>query len=187
MTQSRKMLLEFTPLIVFLVSNWAGGIYWATGLFMAATTVTLLIMYLTTGKIAQVPLISAVLVAVFGGLTIYMHDSTFIKVKVTFVNALFAFLLIIGHFAGRIFIKDVMGDTIKLTDAAWRTLTWRWVVFFLSMAVLNEYVWRNYSEQTWVTFKVFGLMGLTIAFALANTPFMLKNVVETNDNPSVNG
>jgi intracellular septation protein len=185
MSQSRKMLLEFIPLIVFLAANWTYGIYWATGLFMVATIISLLIMYKLTGKVAQVPLISAVLVLIFGGLTIYLHDSTFIKVKVTFVNALFAILLTGGLLAGRIFLKDVMGDSVKLTDAAWRTLTWRWVSYFTGVAMLNEYVWRNFSEEMWVNFKVFGLIGLTIAFALANTPFMLRHMVET-EKPSAN-
>jgi intracellular septation protein len=187
MTQSRKMLLEFAPLLVFLVTNWSAGIYWATGLFMVATVISLTVMYMMTGKIAQVPLISAVLVIFFGGLTIYLQDSTFIKVKVTFVNTLFAVLLVGGLTIGRLFLKDVMGDAVRLSDAAWRTLTWRWVVFFLAVALLNEYVWRSYSEQAWINFKVFGLMGLTFVFAIANTPFMLKNMIETNDKPSANG
>lgn len=191
MSQGRKQLLEFAPLAVFFVTNWKAGIFWATGVFMAVTLAVLLYTYFTTGKVAKVPLASAVLVGVFGGLTLYLQDETFIKVKVTLINVIFAVLLLGGVFFGRFFIKDVMGETVRLPDAAWRSLSLRWGVFFAALAFLNEYVWRNYTTDQWVTFKVFGLMGTTIAFALANAPFMAKYMTDDqppdSEKPSVNG
>ncbi len=191
MSQGRKQLLEFLPVMVFFAVNWKAGIFWATGVFMAVTLVVLAYTYFSTGKVAKVPLATAALVGVFGGLTLYLQDETFIKVKVTLVNFIFSALLLGGVYFGRSFIKDVMGEALALPDAAWRTLSLRWGVFFAGLAILNEYVWRSYSTDQWVTFKVFGLMGLTLVFALANAPFMARHMTRTEsdtpENPSVNG
>jgi intracellular septation protein len=191
MTQGRKQLLEFAPLVIFFGVNWKAGIFWATGVFMAVTLAVLIYTYFKTGKVAKVPLASALLVGVFGGLTLYLQDETFIKVKVTLVNLIFAVLLLGGVYFRRSFIKDVMGEALTLPDAAWRTLSIRWGVFFAALAAANEFVWRHYTTDQWVTFKVFGLMGLTLLFALANAPFMARNMADPEDakgkNPSVNG
>jgi intracellular septation protein len=187
LTQAQKTLLDFGPLLAFFAANWKGGIYWATGIFMAATLVTLLITYLATGKIAKFPLFSAIFVGIFGGLTIYLHNDIFIKVKVTLVNALFGGILLAGLAFGKTFLKDVMGDAMQLPDHAWRTLTIRWSILFFALAVLNEFVWRNFTTDQWVNFKVFGLMGLTLLFALANAPFMARHMQSTDEKPSANG
>jgi intracellular septation protein len=187
LTQGQKTLLDFSPLLAFFVANWAGGIYWATGIFMVATLVTLFITYLATGKIAKFPLFSAIFVGIFGGLTIYLHNDIFIKVKVTLVNALFGGILLAGLAFGKTFLKDVMGEAMQLPDQAWRTLTIRWSILFFALAILNEFVWRNFTTDQWVNFKVFGLMGLTLLFALANAPFMARNMQSTDEKPSANG
>lgn len=191
MSQGRKQLLEFLPLLIFFVVNWKAGIFWATGVFMAASLAVLAHAYLTTGKVAKMPLVTAIIVAVFGGLTLYLHDETFIKVKVTLVNGIFAALLLGGVAFGRHFIKDVMGEALALPDAAWRTLSLRWGVFFGALALVNEAVWRNVTTDQWVTFKVFGLMGLTLVFALANAPFMARHMNDdaaaSAEKPSVDG
>jgi intracellular septation protein len=179
MSQARKQLLEFAPLVVFFAVNWKFGIFWATGIFMVVTLAVLAYTFFTTGKVAKVPLASAMLVGIFGGLTLYLQDETFIKVKVTLVNLIFAVLLLGGLYFKRSFIKDVMGEAIAMPDAAWRTLSLRWGVFFAALALINEYVWRSYTTDQWVTFKVFGLMGLTLAFALANAPFMARHMPDT--------
>jgi intracellular septation protein len=184
MSQARKQFLDFAPLVVFFIANWKAGIFWATGIFMAVSLVVLAYTYFSTGKIAKVPLVSAILVAVFGGLTLYLQDETFIKIKVTLVNGIFCALLLGGLAFGRTFIKDVMGEAIQLPDQAWRTLSLRWGVFFGVMALINEIVWRNFTTDQWVSFKVFGLMGLTLVFALANAPFMAKHMPEDNAKPS---
>jgi intracellular septation protein len=183
MSQGRKMLMDFGPLLAFFIANWKGGIFWGTGVFMAATLATLVYTYFTTGKVAKVPLFSAIFVGVFGALTLYMQDDTFIKVKVTLINCLFGGALLVGLAFGKMFVKDLMGDAVEMTDSAWRTLSLRWGVFFFAMAALNEYVWRSYTTDQWVNFKVFGLMGLTLVFALANAPFMAKHMVEQNSIP----
>jgi intracellular septation protein len=187
MSQTRKQILEFLPLVVFFAVNWKAGIFWATGIFMAVTLAVLAYTFFSTGKVAKVPLFSALLVGVFGGLTLYLHDETFIKVKVTLVNVLFAVLLLGGLFFGRSFIKNVMGEAISLPDEVWRVLSLRWGLFFLALAGLNEIVWRNFTTDQWVTFKVFGLMGLTVLFAVANAPYMARHMADEETKPSVDG
>ncbi|MFO1032641.1 MAG: septation protein A [Hyphomicrobiales bacterium] len=186
MSQGRKQLLDFAPLVLFFIANWKAGIYFATGVFMAASLLVLAYTYVTTGKVAKIPLATAIIVAVFGGLTLYLHDDTFIKVKVTLINAIFAAVLLGGVAFKRNFIRDVMGEAVTLPDAAWRTLSLRWGFFFAALALLNEYVWRSFSTDQWVTFKVFGLMGLTFVFALANAPFMAKHMPDEGNTPPQN-
>jgi len=191
MNQSRKQLLEFAPLIIFFAVNWKAGIFWATGVFMAVTLAVLAYTFFTTGKVAKVPLVGAIFVGVFGGLTLYLQDETFIKMKVTLVNLIFAALLLGGVFFKRHFIKDVMGEALAMPDAAWKTLSIRWGIFFGALAGLNEFVWRNFTTDQWVTFKVFALMGLTLLFAIANAPFMARHMADgpeaKGEKPSVNG
>lgn len=178
MGQGTKLLIEMGPLVAFFIANWKAGIFWGTGIFMAATIVALTASWLLTRKVAMVPLVSAVFVAVFGILTLWLHSDLFIKVKVTLINALFGVVLLGGVAMGRSYLKLVMGEAVKLTEQAWRTLSLRWGLFFLALAVLNEIVWRNFSTDAWVNFKVFGLLPLTLAFALANAPFMSKHMIE---------
>jgi intracellular septation protein len=174
----RKQTLELGPLVVFFLTNWKFGIFYGTAVFMAATAVSLIATYMLTGKIAKFLLASAIFVGVFGGLTLYLHNDIFIKIKVTLANLLFAGALFGGLYFNRLFIKDIMGQAMELPDAIWKTLTLRWGSFFLAMAGLNEFMWRTYSTDTWVTFKAFGLMGLTFVFALANAPLMAKHMKE---------
>ena len=176
--QGAKLLIELGPLVAFFAANWLGGIFWGTGVFMAATAVALAASWMLTGKLAMVPLVSAVFVAIFGALTLWLHSDLFIKVKVTLINALFGAVLLGGAAAGRSYLKLIMGEAVKLQEKAWLTLSIRWGVFFLAMAALNEIVWRNFSTDVWVNFKVFGLLPLTLVFALANTPFMSKHMIE---------
>ena len=176
MSQTRKQILELGPLVVFFLTNWKFGIFYGTAVFMAATAISLIVTYMTTGKIAKFLLASAIFVGVFGGLTLYLQDEFFIKIKVTLANLLFAGALFGGLTFKRLFVKDVMGHAMELPDAVWKTLTLRWGTFFLAMAGLNEFVWRSYSTDTWVTFKAFGLMGLTFVFAIANAPLMAKHM-----------
>ena len=178
MNQGLKLLIEMGPLAAFFIGNWMGGIFFGTGIFMAATVVSLAVSWTMTGKIAMVPLVSAVFVALFGALTLYLQSDLFIKVKVTLINALFGFVLLGGVAFGKSYIKLIMGEAMKLPDQAWRTLSIRWGVFFLGMAVLNEIVWRNFTTDQWVNFKVFGLLPLTLAFALANAPYMARHMSE---------
>ncbi len=178
MGQGTKLVIEMGPLVAFFIANWKAGIFWGTGIFMVATIIALTASWLLTRKIAMVPLVSAIFVAIFGALTLWLHSDLFIKVKVTLINALFGAVLLGGVAFGRSYLKLVMGEAVKLTEAAWRTLSIRWGLFFLFLAVLNEVVWRSVSTDAWVNFKVFGLLPITLVFALANAPFMSKHMIE---------
>jgi intracellular septation protein len=172
-----KFLVEAGPLIAFFAANWLGGIFWATGIFMGATALALAISWGLTRKFAMMPLISAGFVGVFGGLTLWLHDDTFIKVKVTLINALFGCALLGGLLFGQLFMKRVMGEAIRMTDEGWRKLTIRWAMFFFTMAVLNEFIWRTQSGDFWVNFKV-ALLPISIIFALAQAPLMMRYMIE---------
>ena len=178
MSQGLKLVIEMGPLIAFFAGNWFGGIFVGTGVFMVATIIALAVSWSLTRKIAMVPLVSAVFVALFGALTLYLQSDLFIKVKVTLITALFGAVQLGGAAFGKSYLKLVMGEAMKLTEAAWRTLSIRWGVFFFAMAALNEVVWRTFSTDQWVDFKVFGLLPLTLVFAVANAPYMSKHMIE---------
>jgi len=165
--QILKLLVEVGPLIVFFATNARAGIYWGTGTFMVATVISLITSRALFGRIPVMPLVTGVCVLIFGGLTLWLHDDHFIKIKPTIVNALFATALFVGLLAGQSLLKIVFGEVFRLTEEGWRKLTLRWACFFVCLAVLNEIVWRTFSTDTWVSFKVFGIMPLTMAFAVA--------------------
>ncbi len=191
LSQGKKLVLDFMPLVGFFAAYKLGGMYWATGILMALTLITLLAGYLMTGKIAKFPLYSAILVGVLGGATLILQNDTFFKMKPTVANLVFACVLGGGALSGRMFLKDLLGTAVNMPEMAWRNLTWRWVTFFIVLAGLNEFVWRTMAEPTWVNFKVFGLMGLMLLFTLANAPFMAKHMTEEKpspeEKPSANG
>lgn len=187
--QGLKLLVELGPLVAFFLVNWQAGkfladpkhaIFYATGTFMAATVAALIASRYLFGKVAVMPLVTAVFVIVFGGLTLYLQDEQFIKMKPTIVNSIFSGLLFAGLAANRIFLKMVFGDVMRLTEPGWRILTFRWAAFFAFLALLNELVWRFYSTDTWVTFKVFGIMPLTMVFAMAQIGLLKKYEPESS-------
>jgi intracellular septation protein len=165
--QVLKLIVEVGPLAVFFLTNARAGIYWGTGTFMVATLLSLLASRALFGRIAVMPLVSGACVLVFGGLTLWLQDDHFIKMKPTIVNALFASALFIGLMYDQSLLRIVFGEVFRLTEEGWRKLTWRWAFFFVFLAVLNEIVWRSFSTDVWVSFKVFAIMPLTMAFAVA--------------------
>jgi intracellular septation protein len=170
-----KLLVELGPLLVFFITNSHYGIFAGTGAFMAATVVSLAASHALLGRIATMPLVTGFFVLVFGGLTLYLQDDHFIKMKPTIVNGLFAAILFGGLMFGRLFLKTVFGDVMHLTEEGWRILTIRWALFFVVLAILNEFMWRFFSTDTWVAFKVFGIMPLTFVFALAQIGVLKKH------------
>ena len=173
-----KLALEMGPLVVFFLANQKAGIFAATGLFMAAVLLSLIVSYALTRHLPVMPMVTAVVVLVFGGLTLWFHDELFIKLKPTIVNSLFGTVLLGGLWFGRPLLPVVLDTVFQLTDEGWRKLTFRWGLFFFVLAAINEVVWRTQTLDTWVNFKVFGIMPLTVAFALAQTPLILKHEIK---------
>jgi len=165
--QLLKLAVEVGPLLVFFLVNARAGIFWGTGVFMGATLASLIASRILFGRIPVMPLVSGACVIVFGGLTLWLQDDHFIKIKPTIVNALFAGALFFGLLANQPLLRIVFGEVFRLTDEGWRKLTLRWACFFMFLAVLNEIMWRSFSTDTWVNFKVFAVMPLTMAFAVA--------------------
>ena len=176
-----KPITEYGPLAVFFIAYLKWDLLPATGALIAATAVALAISLAVERRVPMMPLITAIIVGVFGGLTLWLQDETFIKMKPTIVEALFALVLFGGLLFGKPLLKPLMGAAWPMDDAGWRKLTFRFAVFFAAMAVLNEIVWRTQSTDFWVSFKVFGLMGLTFAFAIAQTPLLRRHAIETED------
>jgi len=175
MNQLAKLALEMGPLILFFAVNATTNLMTATAVFVAATVVSLITSFLVARTIPVMPLIGGVFVIVFGGLTLYLDNDLFIKIKPTIVNLLFAAILFGGLMAGKLFLKLVLESAFKATDEGWRILTWRWSIFFIVLAVINEIVWRNFSTDTWVAFKVWGIMPLTMVFGMAQVPILIKH------------
>lgn len=172
--QFLKLLLELGPLVVFFVMNTQWGIYWGTGCFVAATVAALIASKLLHGRIPTMPLVSGFFVVVFGGLTLWLHDDLFIKMKPTIVNTLFAVALFGGLATGQSWLKYLFGDAFRLTEEGWRKLTFRWACFFLVLAALNEIVWRNSTTEFWISFKLLGIMPLTMIFAISQIGLLKK-------------
>jgi intracellular septation protein len=169
-----KLVIELGPLLMFFAGNAWGGIYVGTAAFMAATLISLAVAHFRYHKVPVMPLVSAVIVFVFGGLTLYLQDETFIKLKPTIVYTIFAVLLVAGLVLRKPLLALLFGPVFSLTDEGWRKLSVRWTAFFIAMAIVNELVWRNFSTDAWVSFKAFGFLPLTFLFALAQVPLMQR-------------
>ncbi len=169
-----KLAIEIGPLATFFIAYSRAGLMTATGLFMAATLIALAVAYALERRIPIMPLVAGVVVFVFGGLTLLLDDETFIKLKPTIVNALFAAILFGGLVFRRSLLKPLFGPVFQLDEEGWRVLTVRWAFFFTAVAVLNEIVWRSTTTDVWVNFKVFGILPLTLAFSIAQLPLIRR-------------
>ncbi len=170
-----RMGLELGPLVVFFVANWQFGIFVATGLFMIATVCALTASKLLYGRIPIMPLVSGAAIMVFGSLTLLLQEDYFIKIKPTVVNLLFATVLFGGLMCGRSFLRYLFGEIFSLTDTGWRILTFRWALFFIFLAIINEVVWRSFSNDFWTGFKLFGVMPITMVFAISQIGLLKKH------------
>ena len=173
-----KMALELGPLVVFFIVNARADIFVGTAWFMGAMVLSLILSWLLLKKVALMPLVTGVVVLIFGGLTLWLHDDTFIKMKPTIVDSLFGIVLLGGLVFRTSLLKYVFGDVYKLRPEGWTVLTLRWGLFFFFLAVLNELVWRTQSTDFWVAFKVWATMPLTILFAALQLPVLNKYAPE---------
>ena len=174
-----KLLVELGPLIAFFLVYSRAGIYWATGMLMVATVLSLIASWGLFGRLLAMPVVTAMLVVVFGGLTFWLDDPRFIMVKPTIINLGFAGVLFGGLVMRRPLLKMLFGEAFNLTEEGWRKLSVRWALFFLTLAALNEVVWRNFSEAAWVNFKVFGILPLTLVFAMAQIGLIRRHELKT--------
>ena len=197
-----KLALDFGPLLLFFFANskpalfepWIAplipdavatgeraGIFVATAVFMVAIVAALAISYALTRRLPMMAMVSAVIVVVFGGATLFFQNETFIKVKPTIIYLLFAGTLFGGLIFRKPLLAMVFDQMFDLTEEGWRKLTIRWALFFLALAVLNEIVWRTQSTDTWVSFKVFGVMPITFIFAALQYPLLTKHDATPKD------
>jgi intracellular septation protein len=183
-----RLMIDVGPLLVFFLANFlapvpgALKIFVATGAFMAAMVTALVFSAMRYRYVSPLLLFSAVMVVVLGGLTIWLHNETFIKIKPTIYYALVAGLLAFGLATGRPLLKAVLGSTYPgLDEEGWRKLTRNWAIFFAVMALVNETVWRNSTTDFWIGFKLWGALPATLLFALANVPMLLRHGLATED------
>lgn len=192
--QFTKLALELGPLVVFFFINakgkdileafpvleqwFAQPIIFATAVFMVAMAISLVLSKIMLGKIAMMPLITGAVVLVFGGATIYFQDSTFIKMKPTITNGLFAAVLLGGLLFGQSMLRYVFGEVYKLQERGWYLMTLRWGLFFVFLAIVNEVVWRNFSDDFWVAFKVWGIMPITMIFTFSQIPLLMRYSID---------
>ncbi len=174
MNPKLKIALDIGPLAVFFIAYRLFGVQAATAAIMAATFVSLGITYWMEKKISPMPLISGIVIAIFGTLTIILKNDDFIKMKPTMVNLIFSSILLGGLYFKKPLLKFALGSALNLSDKGWQVLSMRWAIFFLFLAVLNEFIWRNFPTDFWVNFKVFGMLTLTMVFSLLQLPLIRK-------------
>ena len=185
-----RLAVDFGPLLSFFLANGyapvpeAERIFVATGVFMAAMAVAMIYSRLRVGTISQMLWFNGAVVAVLGGLTLVLHDELFIKIKPTILYTLYAGLLFYALLSGKPLLKRVLADAYPpMVDAGWRLLTRNWAWFFVAMALVNEAVWRGYSTDQWVSFKTWIVFPVTLVFAFAQAPILMRHGVKVEDVP----
>ena len=169
-----KLVLELGPLALFFIAYSKLGLFGATGVMMVSVVVTLSVSYALLRRVPIMPLVTAIIVVIFGSLTFFFHDETFIKMKPTALYLLFGGALLGGLAFNRPLLPILFDGALNVTAEGWRRLTWRWAFFFVALALLNEIIWRTQTTDFWVGFKTFGIMPLTILFALAQAPLVMR-------------
>ncbi len=177
-----KLLFDFLPILLFFVAYKFFDIYVATGVVIAATFVQVAIAWFTTRKVATMQLATLAIIIVFGGLTLYLHDEQFIKWKPTVINWLFAAAFLVSHIFGqKTAIERMLGTNLTLPKQVWRRLNLGWVIFFLSLGGANLYVMSHFDRDTWVNFKLFGMLGLTVVFIVLQSLYLSRYMAEPNN------
>ena len=169
-----RLGLDLGPLLAFFIANSFGGIFTATTVFMLAMAIAVAIGFAIERKVSPVAMVTFALVLVFGSLTIWLSNDLFIKIKPTIIYILFAAILLTGAALRKPFIKHVLQGQLHLTDRGWQALTLRFGLFFVLAAILNEVVWRNFSFDFWITYKVWGMTGLTFVFTAWQMMFVSR-------------
>ncbi|MGY8986094.1 MAG: septation protein A [Sphingomonadales bacterium] len=176
-----KFWLDFVPLLVFFLVNWKFGIFNATLSIMITLPISILLSQLINKHIPKMLIISGTLILIFGSLTIYFKDESFIKIKPTIIYTIFSGILCFGLFKGKSYLKYILETTFpKMEEKGWMLITRNWAIFFGFLALLNEYIWRNYSTDQWVSFKVFGYMGITFIFIFSQVPIIMKYLIKNS-------
>lgn len=176
-----KLLIELGPLVIFFVVNGKAGILVATAAFMAATVAAMVASYLLRHTVPVMLWVSAIVVTIFGGATLYFENETFIKLKPTIIYVLFAIILFYGLWTKRPYLRLILGESFPaLSNEGWTTLTQRWAWFFTALAVLNEIIWRTVSTDTWVAAKLFVFLPLSFVFAIAQVPLIERSQKKTS-------
>lgn len=175
-----RPVVEYGPIAAFFIAYSIADLFVATASIMVAIALALALSYIMERRIPMIPLITAGIIGVLGGLTLWLQDETFIKMKPTIIQVIIGTVLYSGLLTKRLFLKSLMGAAWHITDEGWRVLTARFALFFFLMGVLNEVVWRTQSTDLWVNFKVFGLMGLTIVFILTQLPLLKRFAIDVN-------
>jgi intracellular septation protein len=176
-----KLVLDIGPLVLFFAANARFGIFVATAAFMVAVLIALAVAYAMIGRIEVMPLVTAVIVLVFGSLTLVLHDELFIKLKPTIIYLLFGGTLLGGLALGKPLLGVLFDPMFHLSEEGWRKLTWRWVLFFFALAIANEVIWRTQTTDFWISFKLFGVVPLTFLFGALQMPLINKYSIERKE------
>ena len=177
-----RIAVDYGAPIAFAITFWGFGqdVVKATGVLVATSVVALLVGFIVEKRLAPLPLIAGIFAVVFGGLTLIFHDSSFVKMKLTFQNAAFAVALLGGVLLGKNPLGALLGDSMKMPEAAWRTLTIRYGLYFVCIAIANEIVWRTQSDAFWVNFRI-AVLPLALLFVMTQVPFMMKHLQPPED------
>jgi intracellular septation protein len=175
-----KPLIEIGPLVAFFVAYKLGGFIASTAVAIIASIIAATVSYALTRRVPPMLIVTVVVVVIFGGLTIATDNKTFFFMKPTIIMGLFAAALVGGLLLGRPLLKSLMGSALELDDAGWRTLTVRFAIFFVGVAILNEVIWRTQPESTWVNFKAFGILGLNVVFILSQFPLIKRHQLKSS-------
>ena len=173
-----KLLIDMGPLAVFFIFYTRSGLQASILPLMIATVIAVLFSYILEKKIPIMPTVGAGIVLIFGGLTIYFDNEVFIKMKPTIINLIFAIILYGGMLVKKPLLKILLGAALRLEEEGWRILTYRWIGFFIALAVLNEIIWRTQTTDIWVNFKVFGILPITFIFTMTQFPLIKKHQID---------